>query len=658
MKFTRILMGLVALFCAVIGSNLWAQNDPLRSLIDAAGDAKKYPDAAAVVVFDSTVIRMEPSGLTHVVSRTLTKILTAEGIKNFRAMRFDYDPASNMIEVRYARVHRKDGTVEDVSLSAMQDLYAPAHGIRWGGRMKLLSLPPPDVGDAIEVETYKKGFQIAYLGQSGEEDERYIPPMRGHFYDVVLFGGQYPMVEKAYVLRVPNDKPAQYEVYNGEVFASFYFDDDHLVYTFWKKDIEPVIEEERQPDPPDFVTKVVLATVRDWPEKSRWFFTTNEPIFDMNEDIQAKVNEITRGLPTDSLRVAAILHWTAQNIRYSGITMGKGEGYTIHPSTMTFRDRCGVCKDIAGMCVGMLRAAGYTVYPAMTMAGARVEHVPADQFNHCVVALKKPDGSFWMIDPTWAAGSRDIWSLAEGEQHYVIGSPKGEDRAAIRPFAAEESQTRITARWRANPKGDLVGTIHATGTGYGDTRLRRAAGDTPLAEQRRMIEDWLLKVSPAAKLVSYKVSDPLDFYKNMQFEMEVELPGYAQADRNYFAMTSTALRLVVGATRPFNLILDLGEEERKTPALMWGTRELHLDEEVVLPPGMHFVTRSDSAIAKGDIAIFRQLISDKGSHFKHESFYRSAKRTVAPEECGELIEAQKLMKKQTEAIWTFRGGKS
>ncbi|MFH1010280.1 MAG: DUF3857 and transglutaminase domain-containing protein [bacterium] len=658
MKFKRIFTGLAVLFCAAIGSNLWAQADPLRHLIEAAGDAKKYPDAAAVVVFDSTIIRMEPSGLSHVVSRTLTKILTADGIKNLRALRFEYDPASNTIEVRRVAIHRKDGKVEEISLSAIQDLFAPAHWIRWGGRMKLLPLPPSEVGDAIEVETYKKGFQIAYLGQPPEEDERYIPPMRGHFYDVVLFGGPYPMVEKAYVLRVPKDKPAQYEVYNGEVFASFYFDDDHLVYAFWKKDIEPIIEEDRQPDPPDFVTKVVLATVRDWPEKSRWFFATNEPIFDMNEDIQAKVKEITRGLATDSLRVAAILHWSAQNIRYSGITMGKGEGYTIHPSTMTFRDRCGVCKDIAGMCVGMLRAAGYTVYPAMTMAGARVEHVPADQFNHCVVALKKPDGSFWMIDPTWAAASRDIWSLAEGEQHYVIGSPEGEDRAAIRTFKAEESQTLVKARWRAKSNGDLVGTIRAKGTGYGDTRLRRAMGDTPLAEQRRMIEDWLLKVSPAARLKSHTVTDPLDFHKDVEVTMEVELPGYACADRNYFSVASPALKLVVGAQRPFNLTLDLKEEERKTPVLLWATREIYVDEQIELPPGMRLITRSDSAVAKGDIATFRQVVSDKGGRFKNESFYRLAKRTILPEESEELMDAQKLMKKQAEAVWTFRGGKS
>jgi hypothetical protein len=204
-----------------------------------------------------------------------------------------------------------------------------------------------------------------------------------------------------------------------------------------------------------------------------------------------------------------------------------------------------------------------------------------------------------------------------------------------------------------------VGTIHVTGTGYGDTRLRRAVGDNSLAEQRRMIEDWLLKVSPAAKLKSYTVTDPLNFYKDVELTMEVELPGYACAARNYLAMTSPALKLAVGAQRPFNLTLDLKEEEdRKTPVLLWATREIYLDEQIELPPGMRLATRSDSAIAQGDIVSFRQVVSDKGGRFKNESLYRLAKRTILPDEFEQLIEAQKLMKKQAEAVWTFRGGKS
>ncbi len=656
MKLKNIIFGLAALWLLSLTSPLHAQTDPIRDLIDAAGDAEKYPDAAAVVVFDSTNLVMEPTGLTHVVAHTLTKILTPKGIKKFRSVRFDYDPASNMIDVRYVRIYRKNGDVENVALSGMHDLYAPARSIRWGGRMKLLPLPPLEIGDAVEFETYKKGFQIAYLGQPNEDEERFIPPMRGHFYDVVLFGGNYPMMEKAYVLRVPRDKPAQYEVYNGEVFSSFYYEEEHLVYTFWKKNLCPIPHQKRQPDAPDFIAKVVIATAKDWPEKARWFYETNEPIFDMNDEIMAKVEEITRGLRTDSSRIAAILHWTAQNIRYSGITMGKGEGYTIHPSTMTFRDRCGVCKDIAGMCIGMLRAAGFTVYPSMTMAGARVEHIPADQFNHCVVAIKRPDGSFWMIDPTWAAWGWDLWSLAEGEQHYVTGSPEGEDRDAIRTYKADESLMQVTSRWSAKPNGDLVGTIHAVGTGYSDTRLRRIGGDMPLANRRQMFEGWLEDVYPGAVLKSYKIGDALNFHKAIEITLEVELPGYACASSGFLSMSSPGLKLIVGNTRPFNLILDLKDEERKTPTHLWVTRVIQLDEEIKLPSGLQLANPIDEATEESDIASFTQDVSVKSGRVKNTSVYRQEERTVPKDKYTELIAAQELMKKQAEAVWTFRGG--
>ena len=113
-------------------------------------------------------------------------------------------------------------------------------------------------------------------------------------------------------------------------------------------------------DAPDVVPKVVLATVPDWPTKSRWFFEVNDTQFEANEAIRAKVAEITRGLKTDDDKIAAIVHWSADEIRYAGMSMGQGEGYTFHPGPMIFDDRSGVCKDKAGMAITMLRAAGCT----------------------------------------------------------------------------------------------------------------------------------------------------------------------------------------------------------------------------------------------------------------------------------------------------------
>lgn len=93
-------------------------------------------------------------------------------------------------------------------------------------------------------------------------------------------------------------------------------------------------------------------------------------------------------------KIAVLTHWVADNIRYSGISMGKGEGYTLHNTKMNYTDRCGVCKDIAGTLISFLRMAGFEAYPAMTMAGSRVESIPADHFNHCVAVVKLSSGTY------------------------------------------------------------------------------------------------------------------------------------------------------------------------------------------------------------------------------------------------------------------------
>ena len=60
-------------------------------------------------------------------------------------------------------------------------------------------------------------------------------------------------------------------------------------------------------------------------------------------------------------KIAVLTHWVADNIRYAGITMGEGEGFTLHNTKMNYTDRCGVCKDIAGTLISFLRMAGFEV---------------------------------------------------------------------------------------------------------------------------------------------------------------------------------------------------------------------------------------------------------------------------------------------------------
>ncbi len=612
--------------------------DAVRTLIDAAGNEQTQPDAQSIVVFDSTDVTVEDSGLSHRRSHVLRKILTADAARDFSSLRFDFDPASNRVDIDCVRIHRADGRYVAIDPSAARDVPAPAHMIYWGARMKVLALPRLEPGDAIEMSSTKMGFQIAYLTEVDIDLERYIPPMRGHFYDVVLFGASDPIACMHYRLTVPREKVVQYSTYNGELSSSLSTTDSTLTYSWWAADRPASVNEPNEPDASDFVPKVVLATVPDWPEKSRWFFEVNDPVFAWNDEIAEKVEELTAGCRTDEDRMAALLHWVADNIRYSGLSMGEGEGYTLHPGIMTWEERCGVCKDIAGMLVTMLRAAGYTTYPVMTMAGARVERVPADQFNHCVVAVRKEDGSYVMLDPTWAPQSLDIWSRAEGEQNYVIGSPEGEDLTAIRTFAPEESRLSVKLATRLDGAGNLTGAITMEGNGSADSRLRRVMNGIDRADWNTFAGELLASISPGVQITGARFGEILDYGRPMRYQFDFVAPGYAAVTDSSVDLALPSARFLKGGQR-FARIVDVPEvKERKHPALFWSAVQTDIEETLELPGGFRFADLPPAQEVDRQPASYEASVSASPSQLRASQSLILKKRTLPADEWAALAE--------------------
>ncbi len=597
---TLCLLGL--LISTTAWAELTAEPIDVRARLEAIA-GRDFDGADQVVVLDRTNIDVEPSGLSHIVNQRVVQVLTESGAANASFQRLDYDPTTQSITVKRVVVYRADGSSEVQDLERIEDVIAPAHAIYWGARMLGLDLPRLHPGDAVEIETYRKGFQIAYLANEteidggrpmfpartfgdAEDESRFIPPMRGHYYDIVLFQETSPLVEKSYTLRTPRATPVQYEVYNGEVKAAQTFDADHFTYRFELRDVPAAKHEWRSTGLSDYAPKVVLATVDGWEAKSRWFHDANTAQFETTPEITARVEELIDGLKTDQERISAINHWVAQNIRYCGFSLGAKEGYTLHPGELIYRERAGVCKDIAGMSITMLRAAGYTVYPAMTMAGSRVEYTPADQFNHCVVALKNDDGSYKMLDPTWVPYSRYDWSRSEGEQHYVVGSPQGEDLSIIRRYSAEENGVVMKIDAKIDKNGTLRGKLSLDPSGNSDTRLRRAVGSNPKDRVEPNLRAWLATLGPAADLVKYEFGKAEDWSRPMTLEVEFVVPDYATVGRRTLTYRPVGSRLVMANyARLFGYTGRNLARERTTPALIWANGQVALTEKIELPKG-------------------------------------------------------------------------
>jgi hypothetical protein len=570
-----------------------------------AGTAKEFPQADWLFVLDQAVNRVEPSGVTYVDLYTLTKILTEAGAVQRAVLEWPYDPRSSFVEVSAVNLIR-DGRRLPVDVAQVQDLPAPQAAIYWQDRIRTLQLPRLRPGDGVEVVALRKGYNYALLADGDAPadppapmareriraagDDRYVPPMRGEYFDIVLMQADVPIVEKRYTLVLPAGKRLISREYNGAVWTTTEYADSTTSWTWWAEHVPACPHEARQPAASDFAPKVVMTTAASWEAKSEWFFDVNRDQFAVTDDIRRHVEQVlaAQSLTTrsDPLRVATALnHWVAQNIRYSGQTMGAGEGFTLHPSNLLFENRSGVCKDIASMSITLLRAAGLPAYPAMTMAGSRIEDIPADQFNHCVVAWERAPGDFVMLDPTWVPYMNDVWSKLEAEQQYLVGVPGGAHLDEIRYSPPEESPLAVRNDATLAEDGTLSGRLRFDATGALDGRLRALVNG---AWKRALVQTaatLLAKLGDRVEIRAVASRAPDDFAGDMWLTVDYVVPQYALSVGDALEFRPPAVNVVKDDGGLFRAGAGDWPPERATDILLYYTQRLDIREEIELPRG-------------------------------------------------------------------------
>ncbi len=626
----------------------------IAARVRAAGDAARW-NADVVVVLDTTDVAVRPSGIGTAVRHSVVKILRDAGVRTQAVQRFPFDPHTNRLDLLAIRVYRADGTIEEVPVDSAVEQPQPEWGVFWGTRQYLVSVPRLAIGDAVETRSAMTGFNVAYLaaagagggppadGERNARGEVLEPPVPGHWHDEVHFWSSVPVIEKRYTVRVPRDKPLQCEVYHGELRSSLLFDGDELVYTFEKRHIAPLVEEPAMEPVPNVATKLLLATLPSWEDKSRWLYAVSEPHLTADDAIRAKVAEITRGLTTDEERWTALNHWVAENIRYAGTSRGMCEGYTIHDIRETFRDRAGVCKDLAGMLAGMLRVAGFEAYVVMTMARQRVDRVPADQFNHAVTCIRRPDGTLVLLDPTWMPKSRDNWSTFEPGQHVVYGLPEGRGLSTAPEFPPEANLARWTLESTLDPRGDLTTAVHFTGTGAPETRLRRAVAARPPDDRPHLVEETLLRLSPAAVLRAVTLGDPVDFTAAWQGRFEVAAPAYALAAGPHRFFRLPGLQMPLAERVVSDLLDKTGPKERKYGLKLWATRLAHITEDLTLPPGWRVHDPPPDVHLDGPSAGLRFTFTHQPGRVRYECVLTIKRWIVPPDEYANFKEVMEKL---------------
>lgn len=596
----------IAVILLMIPITISAQDyDYLKKLASTQSDLAKYD---VVTLLDSISVDVNPTGSGSFSIRKTVIINNTKGALKYRVVKYDYDPLTAFAKFSRMTIHKKDGT-RNVDVSTACDYAAPARAIYWGARQIMIEPGLLEPGDILDYEISKQGFTYALL--TADDDDRFIPPMRGQFYDIVPFWVSEPTMKKVYRVSFPMEMPMQYEFYQGEAQSSIHFKGNRKIYQFAKTNMRPFNREPNMVDLFDAAPKLMMSSTPTWYEKSEWFYNVNEDYgsFDAYEPAQKKVDELLKGAKTQMEKISILTHWVADNMRYSGISMGEGEGYTLHNTKMNFDDRCGVCKDKAALLISMLRMAGMEAYPAMTMAGSRIEPIPADHFNHSVAVVKLENGTYMPLDPTWVPFTRELWSSAEQQQHYLPGIPEKSNLLLTPLSPPEDHYLKLNVNSSIDIKGTLKGTFTVEAEGQTDRNVRNPFTLGFAADWQKAMESELMNISPNARLIS------VDWGKNpknyttgpIKITMKFEVPDYANVGKDVLVFKPVVFTNLYAGVRSF-LRIDLKPEKREYGFKDACSRLVVLNETLKLPNGYKMLYPVDEENITSNVADFQGYI--------------------------------------------------
>lgn len=469
----------------------------------AAGVTREgFPDADAVWLRSATIVRYAPDGTGTEDFDVFAKALTEKGRRDLQTFSFAFNAVYGGVEIGRVVLYKPDGTAieTDLALHSREmiapgqmesNIYDPNH------KVLRVGVPGVEIGDVVRV-----------VGRRRTDRAR----MADTWGDYTTFEGTDPLLDELYEVHEPRERPLAHKRLRGEIPGAVTYAAEETpegtIHRWRVRNVPRFFEEPNMPAAHTVVQRLLLSTIPDWPTVSRWYWELSKPRLEsVSPEMRAKVQELTAGAKDDTERLRALFFFAAQNIRYTGITTETvAPGYEPRDVSATFERRYGVCRDKAAVLVAMLRLAGFDAFPVLITAGPLMdEEVPLPWFNHAIVAVRRPDGTFDLMDPTDET-TQELFPSHLSHCSYLVATPEGEPLRVSPVIPAERNLVKIETAARLTPEGGFHGVSTLRFEGINDNAYRRHFASIKPEERRRFFEGLVKRVLPGAALNDFELA--------------------------------------------------------------------------------------------------------------------------------------------------------
>ena len=522
----------------------------------------QYSNSDSVIVEQKSVRDYHQDGTGECQDETFTKVLTEKGRRDNREQTLFFMLPYWTVDVPKLEIFKADGTVAPVDVPAnskvsidnsqmAENIYDP------NSKILTVNIPQLDIGDTIHMVSrqliHRSIMPSEYDEENVFEGSSYI---RHITYDVHA-PASLPLVR----IGVRDEVP-------GTLSSTTQTNGDEIVYHWEVNDVPRMFDEPNMPPYDEVLQRVMVSTVPQWQDISKWYWNLSKPHLDMiTPELQTTDSVLIANEPTDMDKIKALFYFVSNKIRYMGRTPETDRpGFEPHDVCLTFDKKYGVCRDKAGLLVEMLRLAGFKAYPVLINIGAKRDpDVPQVDFNHAIVAVELKPGEYILMDPT-DENTRDLLPAPDRNRSYLVCKPEGETIKISPVEPPEKHMLYVKTTGTLNADGVLTATSDFSFEGINDDAYRNAFSHLKPNERKDFFEGRLKDAIPGVNLLSVTITpeNVLDTSVPLSAELKFTASGLtANGDRKSIVNLPWISKNLGVANR---LLLDVvGLKERKYP---------------------------------------------------------------------------------------------
>ncbi len=498
-----------------------AKSDLLaRYDVDLEQQAQKQLPSAwagkeAAIIHQRVVVRVLQNGLTERLDHRIIRVLDDRGIRSQMVHSIAYDPAESYVDIRRARVRRKDGTVEELGDPSAVSLTEAGYRMYYDQRLQRVIFRGLRVGDTIEVAFIRRD-----VAARNKFDD--------YFGELVPRDDTIPTLFSEYVLEAPASRTLYF---NKKIKKTLSKDKKTAIYKHVVKAREGIRPEQAMPGWTEIAEYLHVSTFADWDAVGRWYWDLVKEQLVVDDKIRAGVQEAMSKVPKDAdlrAKVGAIYEHVIRKTRYVGLEFGI-HGYKPYRTTDIYDRKFGDCKDKASLLKVMLAEIGVDSHLVLvrTRDQGPIGKTPASlsAFNHAITYVPALD--LYLDGTAEHSGPSELPGGDQGASVLIVKDGAGAELRTIPVSRHTDNVQRTEQRIKLAADGDAIVRHELTMTGV-NAASWRANLQSAETRKERLTNAWG-RYFPGLEVQRVEAPGIDDVLQPVRVDAEFAVPGFAQS---------------------------------------------------------------------------------------------------------------------------------